>query len=528
MIFMYHGPFTMQFAEAKGCGISFKFDKFVFESESVIPIKIEDVCQIYLGKIITVLISSPDIQIDPNTGWPSRDIGSNVYLDRKLEVKGQITEVEFIVPQSSSDYRFLITLRDDETGETKDQVIIFASEKAEAIAVSNYAVPESISAGSELEISATLTDGLGNAAPSLVLAFASVQRPLCDPSSYPTNPIEIRLLRQGVENEIRYNGRLLLPSDLPSGLYDVKLTVHSSSRGYQYPDPAPLRIQIESGVPPVTTLFHNVRELNTSIFSKVNSGVRYAVGDEIVLSGHALTDDCFPLGGLNVVGELYDLPTPLIRSTAITDENGNFTLRFQTFPRMHPDTQYFLTLRGQYSNSTYTWTDHYVSLDQIIRYPFEVDNKSSTAEVMSNQEGKLVSLSLDKQYKEITAIVESQKYVEAQYNIAIPSELLSGDIVILKDGGEPLVLIGDQYFADSSGPELDPANNDIRHSYYLNAFKAEGVMVVGFTNLAGGRTTIEITGTSVIPEYGAITALVSAIALMIALVGIATINKIGK
>jgi hypothetical protein len=304
-------------------------------------------------------------------------------------------------------------------------------------------------------------------------------------------------------------------------LYDVVISVYSApSEGYHYPNPTPSQIRVENGGVPVTTLFYNVRELNGSIFSKVNNDIRYVLGDDIIVKGQALTDDCFPLKDVRIVGDFFGYPTPLIRSSAITDEQGSFTVHFQTYPRLQTNTQYFMTLKAEYSNNTYTWNDDYVFLDDVKKFPFEVDGITSRAEVMANQEGKVVSLTLDEGLKKITVVVESQRNEQAQYSIAIPSELLSGDVIIQKDGGEPLTLIGGQYFADQYGPEMDPANDDTRHSYSLSAYKGDGLMVVGYVNLAGGRTTIDITGTSVIPEFGTISllVLVTVVAISAALV----------
>lgn len=504
------------YAYGKGCGIYLKFDKYVFATERVIPISVEDLCQIYTGKTIAVTVSSADTEIDPTTGWPTAN-SENSYLDRKVMVQDRITRIDFEVPQSTQEYRFLVTLRDDRN-EITDQAIIFTKEGADVIRISDITVPETVPAGSEFKITARITDGLGNPVASVVSATATLRRPVCDPQSSLSSIVDVNLVRTtgsaGDDNNM-YQGLVALPSDFPSGMYDVVITTYSAPyEGYLYPNPSPYQIRVENGGAPVTTLFYNVRELNTSIFSKVNNDFRYALGDDIIVTGQALTDDCLPLSGVKIIGDFYGYPTPLIRSSAVTDEQGNFTVHFQTYPRLQTNTQYFMTLKAEYSNNTYTWNDDSVVLDDVKKFPFEVEGITSRAEVMANQEGKVVSLTLDENLKKMTVIVESQRNEQAQYSIAIPSELLSGDVIIQKDGGEPLTLIGDQYFADQYGPEMDPANGDIRHSYSLSAYKGDGLMVVGYVNLAGGRTTIDITGTSVIPEFGTISLLVTVVAMI--------------
>ncbi len=507
------------YAYGKGCGIYLKFDKYVFVTEKVIPIGVEDLCQIYTGKTIAVTVSSADTEIDPATGWPTAT-SENTYLDRKVIVKDRITQVDFEVPQSTQEYRFLITLRDDRN-EITDQAIVFTKDGADVITVSDITVPATVMAGSEFKITARITDGLGNPVASVVSATAALQRPVCDPQSWLSSIVDVNLVRtagSAGDESIIYQGLVALSPDFPSGMYDVVITTHSSPyEGYRYPNPITYQTRVENGGPPVTTLFYNIREPNGSIFSKANNDVRYILGDDIIVEGQALTDDCLPLVGVRIVGDFYGYPTPLIRSSAITDEQGNFTVHFQTYPLLQTNTQYFITLKAEYSNNTYTWNDDYVFLDDVKKFPFEANGITSRAEVMANQEGKVVSLTLDKDLKKMTVTVESQRNDQAQYSIAIPSELLSGDVIIQKDGGEPLTLIGSQYFADQYGPEMDPANGDIRHSYSLSAYKGDGFMMVGYVNLAGGRTTIDITGTSVIPEFGTISLLVTAVAISAAL-----------
>lgn len=507
------------YAYGKGCGIYLKFDKYIFVTEKVIPIGVEDLCQIYTGKTIAVTVSSADTEIDPATGWPTAT-SENTYLDRKVIVKDRITQVDFEVPQSTQEYRFLVTLRDDRN-EITDQVIVFTKDGADVITVSDIMVPATVMAGSEFKITARITDGLENPVASVVSATAALQRPVCDPQSWLSSIVDINLVRtagSAGDESIIYQGLVALPPDFPSGMYDVVITTYSSPyEGYLYPNPSSYQTRVENGGVPVTTLFYNIRELNGSIFSKANNDVRYILGDDIIVEGQALTDDCLPLSGVRIVGDFYGYPTPLIRSSAITDEQGNFTVHFQTYPLLQTNTQYLITLKAEYSNNTYTWNDDYVFLDDVKKFPFEANGITSRAEVMANQEGKVVSLTLDKDLKKMTVTVESQRNDQAQYSVAIPSELLSGDVIIQKDGGEPLTLIGSQYFADQHGPEMDPANGDIRHSYSLSAYKGDGFMMVGYVNLAGGRTTIDITGTSVIPEFGTISLLVTAVAISAAL-----------
>lgn len=121
---------------------------------------------------------------------------------------------------------------------------------------------------------------------------------------------------------------------------------------------------------------------------------------------------------------------------------------------------------------------------------------------MSNEAGKIVSVDLDAQLKKMTIVLDSKRDTQAQYEIAIPSELLSGDLVVtVLDGGQQAILTGDEYLADASGPVVDPVN-DPRHIYSVSAFKRDGYAQVGFIDDVGGMRTIEIQGRLLYPSSG--------------------------
>lgn len=503
------------YAAGSGCGLFLEFDKYVFENESIIPITISDECQIYSGKIVALAVSSADTEIDPETGWPSAT-SDDRYLDRRITVTDSITQINFEVPKSTSEYRFLITLWDN-MDEITDQAIVFTKKDADVIHVSELSIPESIDAGSELEMSFKLTDGIGNPVASIVTATAAIQRPLCEPSSWPSSIMDLHMTRTAESGYAggTYQGQTALPVDFSTGLYNVVISFYSApSEGYRYPEPVTSQLRVEGKSPPVTTMFHNIRAVNPSLFANSDNDFKFSLGDDIVITGQTLTDDCIPISSVNVTGDFLGYPTPLIRSSAISNEHGNFTLHFQTHPLLQTDMQYYINLRGNYSNNTYSWTNDYVSLDDITKFPFKVNGFESSAEVKSDH-GEVISMTLNEEAKKIVIILQSERNQQAQYDIAIPSELLSGDIIIQKDGGMPLVLIGNEYFADMAGPVNPP---DSRHSYYLHAHKRDGMMAVGFVDIEGSRTTIEVTGTSVIPEFGSFAALLMAAGIVGALV----------
>jgi hypothetical protein len=504
---------AMPYAWAGGgipCGLFLEFDKFVFSNERTIPIKIEDVCEQYEGKTIRIIVSNPDRKFNEIAG-------STIYYNQQISITGKTMEVTFAPPQETMQYAFLVTLRDDSIAEITDEVIIFTKEDADIIKISDILVPQKVSAGSELVLSAKLEDGLGNPVPPIVRILAIFERPVCGSGYDVPSILELELKKkEKISETTQFEGRLTLPSDFASGLYKVEIIVFSDpSDGYKFPGTALSQIQVENGSIPVTTLFYNMEEPNGNIFSKIGGDIRYALGDDVLVKGQVMTDDCQPLSGINIVGDFYGHPTPLIRSSTVSDSSGYFSVHFQTYPQLKIDTQYFITLRGEYANKTYTWNDDYVFLDDVKKFPFEIDGKSSTAEVMIRNEGsRVVSFELDKDSKKITIVLESNGEGQDNYQIAIPSDLVSGDMIVRKVGSleNPLMLTEKVPFDSVSGPVIDP-ENDIRHSYFLSASKHDGFAMMGYSDEFDGRATIEVTGTSVIPEFDSVISFVTAVAI---------------
>ncbi len=494
------------------CGLFLDFDDYVFVQSASVNIKISDTCESYQGKNISVVLSNPDRGIE-ETG-KAIVTPEATFSSKTIIVSGRITETVIELPKNAKEYSFLVSVKDD-NNEIRDQAVIFSRVDADIVQVSDILLPENVSAGTSLKVAATIRDGLGNPLPPIVTPYVALQRPECSSSTYLGIPLDFQMKRS--IDPSRYEGQILVPPDFPSGLYKASIMVYLiPTKGYQEPSRILSNVNIGDGGIPVTTLFYNLEELNATIFSESKTGRDYVPGDDIVVRGQVMTDDCQPLGGIVITGDFYAHPTPLIRASSVSDSSGNFTIHFQTYPLLHTDPQYTIRLKGEYSNTTFTWVDNYVSLENVKKFSFEIDGKESRADVKANEEGNVISLTLDKDLKKLTVVVESQRNEQAQYTIAVPSELLSGDIIILKDGEEPLVL-GNQSFAGYSGPEMDPVN-DPRHSYSLSAWKGDSLMTVDFVNLAGGQTTLEITGTSVIPEFGTIILTVLAFSIVFVLI----------
>lgn len=300
-----------------------------------------------------------------------------------------------------------------------------------------------------------------------------------------------------------------IPRDMPPGDYDISVG-YAGHRGYEM---APVSSKIRIDNPdeiPVSNLFYGVTDVNSSLFGSASNPI-HGRGDIIKVTGKALSDGCIkPIAGLDVTGELQSSPGMSIASHAKTGRDGSFALTFQTYPQME-SSDHSIRVRASYNNTGYeTWV-YNVRLRDLATFPFEVEGKRSAAQAMSNEAGKIVSVDLDAQLKKMTIVLDSKRDTQAQYEIAIPSELLSGDLVVtVLDGGQQAILTGDEYFADASGPVVDPVN-DPRHIYSVSAFKRDGYAQVGFIDDVGGMRTIEIQGTTAIPEFGPMATLVLAL-----------------
>ena len=495
------------------CGIFVDKEKNTFEGGEPIPIRISTPCEALYGTVIIIKVTTAEQKLE-ESGYATTNLGKT-YLEKELQVNGAITEVLFDPNDVNIDeeYRFLVTLQ-DRANAILDQTMIFTKKHADEIIIQRIDAPANVIAGESGVFTIEISDGLQKPIASIIRVFGLVQRPVCGSGIFPENEIGLEFRREGISDTAStYRGTLDIAESFPSGKYDVLVSIAFS--GYQTVQKT-LQVSVQGKTPPVTSLFYNVSVKTTNILSRNNNPI-FAPGEDIVIVGQTLTDDCLPLEGVEIIGDMFRPINTLIRSETTSDRTGNFTLHFQTYPQMKHGESYEISIKSHYLNKTFMENPNNnisISLQNIHRYNFEADGRNASAEAMVIDGGNIVSFSLDKNAKEIAIVLDGATSSDSppHYEIALPAALLSGDLVIQLNGSEVISLSEAQQDGSVWGPEIDPANGNYRVSYNLLASKAGGGdLFLTFEPTVGGQTTIVITGTNVIPEFSSSVFMIAAV-----------------
>ena len=464
---------TLSFGAGKQpCGFSLLFDNHEFTSNDQIPIRIKSYCNQWQGSTATVIVS------DGN----SNEIEGKI-LERRVIVN-DTAEIIFETPNVDDLYRYLVTVMDS-NGNTHKQAFFFTKEGASEVTFSDISIPREVNTGEKVEVEVKVVDGIGNPIPTTVIVLR-IQYPECYGTESYQDTLNWELEKSTSSTWV---GEIDIPNDMRSGIYDVEILAESRFIGYEETSTTKQIIVDNKGPISITQLFHNVEFAKSSPFFGGSKGT-YVLGDRIIIRGETLSDRCInPISNVEVLGELEGLPTPLSRDRAVSDENGQFKLSFQTYPQMNMEQSYRIELKAKNSNKTYEWHTSDIRFQDIKRFNFEVENKTSTAEILVNYGFQVVSFTLDEYTKTLTFVGDATNN-EGVFYIAIPHELLDGSIMIKKDGKEVVKMFEEIFFVDE------------RHSEHgVGVKKQEGYTVIEYHPRESGKTTLEITGTTMIPEF---------------------------
>ncbi|MGI0093771.1 MAG: hypothetical protein ACREA8_06680 [Nitrosotalea sp.] len=454
------------------CGFHLVLGKYTFTSEEKIPIKVTDPCNQSNGKMLVVTVT------DANNS-------DKKFLDQRLTFEGS-AEIDF-VPMPDT-YSYMVSVS-DENGNFADKAAFFTKEGISDIAFGNVTIPDKVQAGASFDMQTRITDGLGNQVEGMPV-YAVITVPDCARAISP-NDLFSYLKYSGSSLE----GSMDIPYWMPSGSYPVKI-VTDDLPGYSHANTTAI-IQIENNAPmQISRFFYNVQEGAAGF----NSPLGFAPGQDIVITGRAQSDNCIPLVGVNVTGQLVSMPSPIIRGKSVSDADGNFKISLQTYPQMDSFRSYIVQLRAEYGNKSYNWQDpHQFMMRNILGYAFYADGKNSTAQIQADQGTSVTSLTFDKDSKRLTMIGTNNPNNQGQFTIIIPSELVSGDLFVHTGDNATLSVGGKDNWSDTYGPVLGP--DDPRHAYGLEVSKNDGYSKVFYYTLTPGQKEIQVLGTTALPEF---------------------------
>jgi len=482
--FLFLIPISSSGKGGEPCGFSLVFDRDEFPSVDEIPIKVKAVCEQMQGKTATVTVSNGD----------SLEV-KDKFFEEKMAVNG-FAETKFKVPDSDR-YRYLVTVTDGV--DIHDRVIIFTEEGASKLMISDLNLPRDLNAGKQYAVEVAVSDGLGNAVPTAD-AFGTIRYPTCtDAKGYPLNMVHDSIdvyFSPSSSDPYVLTANMKIRVIMPSGTYDMAIEVNGP-KGYQYTSTV-VQVNVTNDVEvPVTKLFHGVHDANLGVIG------RYTSGDTMLLKGKTMSDGCLKeIPNVKIFGELNTTfaKSIVIKNQTKSDNNGDFEIELATDPSMPLNEPIRLTLQATYNSKEYSYED-FLFLQYIERFVFNAGGKKSYAEVLvTSPDTSIVSFTLDKDAKKLTLTTKSPDV--ANLEIAFPPDLLSGDIVVQKDGNETLVLSGDNYYETLTGSWTNREEGySLPYLYHISASKKEDHIRIDYRYQRLGESTLEITGTSVIPEF---------------------------
>ena len=481
--FLFLIPISGSGKGGEPCGFSLVFDRDEFPSVDEIPMKVKAVCEQMQGKTATVIVSDGD----------SLEVNDK-FFEEKMVVNG-FAETRFKIPDSDR-YRYLVTVTDGVN--VHDRAIIFTEEGVSKLVISDLNMLRDLNAGEQYTVEVAVSDGLGNAVPTAD-AFGTIRYPTCsDAKGYPLNMVHDSIdvyFSPSSSDPYVLTGNLEVPVIVPSGTYDATIEV-DGPKGYQHTSTVVEVNIINEEEVPVTSLFHGVHDANVGVFG------RYTPGDTILLKGKTMSDGCLKvIPNVEIFGEQNTIAQSIvIRNQTKSDNNGDFEIKFTIDPSMPLNEPIRLTLQATYNSKKYSYED-FLFLQYIERFEFEASGKKSYAEVLvTSPDTSIVSFTLNKEAKKLTLITKSPDV--SNLEIAFPPDLLSGDIVVQKDGNETLVLSGDNYYETLTGPRTNREEGySLPYLYHISTSKKEDHIRIDYRYQRLGESTLEITGTSVIPEF---------------------------
>lgn len=231
--------------------------------------------------------------------------------------------------------------------------------------------------------------------------------------------------------------------------------------------------------------FTNTKIVNKWPLYNFPTGGAIAPGDKITVKGQMIENGDMPVGNLNVTGYFIEDPTPKIISHAVTDKNGNFEIEFQTWPQMKVNKGCEITLYANYDGFTSTWKQDEIRTGDIKRFTFFEDGKNSTSTIISQYGLPVYSFTLDKDTKTLT-FVGNVTDTRGYYTIMVPSDLLSGNMTIRNDKNQSVLVTPERFTGGGYG--ISGAMNN-------------GTAIIYYQTNNLGPIKLEITGTTVIPEF---------------------------
>lgn len=414
------------------------------------------------------------------------DYSNVVFEDQKALLDGKAV-FEYKLPENDSDrYRYLIVA--DTPGEDKTKMF-FTKKDASRIIISDLKVLNPVlKQGEPIRFEAKVVDGVGKPAHYLrILATGDIPHQLCSietagsAGAYldvsPLYSLQPDYWSSGI-----IRGEIPIMNTAKPGSFDLVLSANGDMEGYQSEQKS-FQITIEQ--------YDGPRDPPYSVFAPVDFTFKpgFMTEQEINFTGQTAYNGCGPpIPNVPIKAEIkkYDPRTSQWLETVATqnlvsDENGYYEVYFEPIGRQ---AGYFSVL----FTSEYQGVEHTFGIGT----PHNIKNFTISAEgknfdvIVDSWYSIPLSVEFNQQEKKLAVDVDTSDSFK-RIALTVPHELLDGEFVIFVNGVE---------------------RTDIWYT------KVTGYTTFGFESNTD-KTHIEIIGTSAIPEFGMITALVLTISILL-------------
>lgn len=460
------------------CCIGFHLDKTEYTPGDIVTISVM-ADQFYAHSNELVIIKISDVTFGP-------DHTQVVYKEQKSLQDGKV-EFEYKSPQSSDRYRYLVTL---ESPLGTDSKMFFTKKDASKIIISDVKLlTPKVSQGDQLKLEARIVDGASNPLHYLrVSADSQVPQQSCPQklagvgaSLSPLESIQPDYWSKGIIS-------MTIPviNTATPGTYDLVLSAGGDIEGFSYSRTTVKYEILESSPkdPPYT------------IFAPFNFEFKPGFMTEQVIDFTSQTtyNGCgAPIPHVPIKAELkkYDIQSSqyietIATENLVSDDNGYYHAHFEPIGVQAGYFSFILT--ADYPGITH---------GQGIESPHNTKNFTITEEgkefVVETDTWYSIPLNVDfsKQEKKLTLDVDTSDTYR-RISLKVPTSLLDGDFVIFENGVQ---------------------RTDIEVSKRIKGYSAFDFKA------NAGKTKIEIVGTSAVPEFGSVAALILA-ASLISVIGI--------
>lgn len=220
---------------------------------------------------------------------------------------------------------------------------------------------------------------------------------------------------------------------------------------------------------------------------------------DLTITGDVLDKDCNGISKIKIIAELKRGETTFSK-TVNSNDDGSFEIILETAGKVSHHNDFQLYLTAVYGEPFRLHVADVTFFD-IQRFAVTEEDQTAVVEISQSYGSRVVSFDFDKDSKKISLELVHFDSEAAQFLVAIPANLLSGDITVLREGQPAFILTENNLYDNDYGPRMDPENNDIRHSHSLRGKIVEDYSTIDYNFIPYETHTIEIVGSKVIPEF---------------------------